>query len=102
MLAYSRLIHGWQGFLWRARQDSNLRPSLFVVILLHRQGGTGGQGETNQRFYLGSTGLEGTGRDTERHPVAVRLRSKPGTQPRALELKARDGYEKTSSRLFGE
>ena len=23
-----------QVFLWRARQDSNLRPSLFVVILL--------------------------------------------------------------------
>jgi hypothetical protein len=63
---------------------------------------SGGQGETNQRFYLGSTGLEGTGRDTERHPVVIRLRSKPGTQPRALELKARDGYEKTSSRLFGE
>ena len=86
----------FRGFKGRARQDSNLRPSLFVVILLDRQG------ETKQRFYQGSTGLEGTGRDTERHPVAVRLRSKPGTQPRALELKAREGYEKNSSRHPGE
>jgi hypothetical protein len=42
-------------FSWRAGQDSNLRPSLFVVILLHRQ--------------------RGTQRDRERHPIAVRLRS---------------------------
>jgi hypothetical protein len=46
-----------------------------------------------------SKGQGGTLRDT-------RLRSdcgqNTGTQPRALELKARDGYEKTSSRLFGE
>ena len=37
---------------------------------------SGGQGETNQRFYQGSIGFEGTGRDRERHPNAVRLRSK--------------------------
>src|SRR5215204_7575903 len=60
--------------VWRARQDSNLRPSLFVVILLHRQRGTVG--------------------DRERHPVAVRLRSKPATQQWALELEAAEGYER--------
>src|SRR5215212_562455 len=38
-------------FLWRARQDSNLRPSLFVVILLHGQGGTvGDRGRQNSAF----------------------------------------------------
>jgi hypothetical protein len=31
--------------------------------------------ETMPRFYQGSMGFEGTGRDRERHPVAVRLRS---------------------------
>src|SRR5215212_10838652 len=53
--------------MWCARQDSNLRPSLFVVILLHRQGGTVGDRETKPRFYRKLTllkGQGGTGRDT--------------------------------------
>src|SRR5215211_5603687 len=37
---------------------------------------TQGQGTTKPRFYRGLDTLEGTGRDRERHPVAVRLRSK--------------------------
>jgi hypothetical protein len=32
-------------FIWRAQQDSDLRPSLFVVILLHRQEETVGDRE---------------------------------------------------------
>ena len=31
--------------------------------------------ETKPRFYQGSIGFEGTGRDRKRHPIAVRLRS---------------------------
>ena len=62
-----------QVFLWRARQDSNLRPSLFVVILLHRQGGTVGDRERQISAFIRVSvflrGHRGTGRDT-------RLRSK--------------------------
>ena len=60
-------------------RSAGLEPATFSVRI-HSPSQTGrysgGQGETNQRFYLGPTGLEGTGRDTERHPVAVRLQSK--------------------------
>jgi hypothetical protein len=51
-----------QDFLRRARQYSNLRPSLFVVILLqgHRQTWRD-SGETKLRFYKGSVFLRGQG-----------------------------------------
>ena len=62
-----------QGFLWRARQYSNLRPSLFVVILIHRLGGTLEDTGRQNSAFIGSLylfkGHRGTGRDT-------RLRSK--------------------------
>ena len=54
--------------VWRARQDSNLRPSLFVVILLHRQKGTVGDRERQNSAFIrdlqASKGQGGTGRDT--------------------------------------
>jgi hypothetical protein len=64
-----------QDFLRRARQYSNLRPSLFVVILLqgHRQTWRD-SGETKPRFYKGFGIPERTGRDRDRHPIAVRYR----------------------------
>ena len=52
--------------------------------------------ETKQRFYQGSIGFEGTGRDRKRHPIAVRLRSNgeqakrngivPKARPRDLQI----------------
>jgi hypothetical protein len=64
---------------------------------------TEGQEETELRFYRGFGASEGTGRDREGYPVAVRLRSKPGIQLRALEPEAAKGYdEKASSRRLGE
>jgi len=80
--------------MWCARQDSNLRPSLFVVILLHRHRQTWrDRGSQNSVFIRGSTsskGHRGTGRDT-------RLQSGCGqnVEPhrRVLEPEAAEGFE---------
>src|SRR5215212_12122167 len=48
----ARLLH-----TERARKDSNLRPSLLVVILLHGQGGTVGDGERQNPAFSGNFGL---------------------------------------------
>ena len=60
-------------------RSAGLEPATFSVRS-HSPSQTGrdsgGQGETNQRFYQSFGIPEGTQRDRERHPVAVTLRSK--------------------------
>src|SRR5829696_8472692 len=57
---------------------AGLEPATFSVRS-HSPSQTGadieGQGETKQRFCQKSRFLRGTGRDRERHPIAVGLRS---------------------------
>ncbi len=58
----------------RARQDSNLRPSLFVVILLYRQGGTVGDRERqNSAFISNLCLLEGQGETPGCGQIAVKI-----------------------------
>ena len=63
-------------FLERARQDSNLRPSLFVVILLHRQGGTVGDRERQNSAFIRDLSLlsdtEGQGETPGYGQIAVK------------------------------
>src|SRR5829696_1187499 len=63
-----RVFSANRGFLWRARQDSNLRPSLFVARPAQGQGATGRDtGRQNRAFIRKVTLLKGqgrTGRDT--------------------------------------
>src|SRR5829696_8960731 len=53
---------------------------------------SGGQGETNQRFYQQLSTSKGTGRGRERHPVAVRLRSVRLTRQMCRRLNDRRNY----------
>jgi hypothetical protein len=61
-------------------------PEPFSFTDRSRHRGTGG----DKTALLSSfSSLRGTGRDRERHPVAVRLRSKPGTQQTSLRAGSR-------------
>src|SRR5829696_6519716 len=75
-----------------AARSAGLEPATFSVRSQTHSwtgGDREGHGETKPRFYKESSSLRGTQRDRERHPVAVRLRSKRGAPQTGLRARSR-------------
>ena len=84
-------------FLWRARQDSNLRPSLFVVILLQGHGQTRRDRERQNSAFIRNLVLL---RDTERQgetPGCGQNRGECSRQPGFHTIRDSGGCEKHAS-----